>query len=383
MSLFSAKDHQFMARAIQLAKKGLYTTHPNPRVGCVVIKNDHIIAEGWHVKTGHPHAEINALSQLTLKQSHDATAYVTLEPCFHTGRTPPCSQALIKAGLKRVVVAMQDPNPLVSGKGLQQLEDAGITTDFGLLESAARELNPGFIKRMEQGLPWVSVKLAMSLDGRTAMASGESKWITSEAARRDVQFLRAKASAILTGQGTVLADNPSLNVRLSADDLDIEGCVRQPDRVILDPELKMPIDSLMLDLQGKTIIITNDSQSDKAKDLRNSLRGRGVDIIPISSSSDSILPLRNVMEALARLGVNEIHVEAGATLCGALLQESLVDELVIYMAPHIMGSGARGLLNLPGLEKIKDRINLQIKDIRAIGNDWRIIAHPQSTTATN
>ena len=391
MTSFSENDHTCMARAIQLAKKGLYTTHPNPRVGCVISKNDSIIAEGWHVKAGQAHAEINALSRLTTEQSRDATAYITLEPCSHTGRTPPCSQALIKAGIQRVIVAMQDPNPLVSGKGLQQLQQAGITTGSGLLESAARELNPGFIKRMEQGLPWVSVKLAMSLDGRTAMASGESKWITSKAARRDVQFLRAKASAILTGQGTVLADNPSLNVRLSANDLGTEGneegleesneksiegikdtSVRQPDRVVLDPELKMPTDSLMLDLAGNTLIITNDDRTDKAEKLRY----MGAEIITIASSSSSVIPLRKTMETLAEREINEIHVEAGATLCGALLQEGLVDELVIYMAPHIMGSDARGLLNLPGLEKIKDRINLQIKDIRAIGNDWRIIALP-------
>ncbi|MEE9304239.1 MAG: bifunctional diaminohydroxyphosphoribosylaminopyrimidine deaminase/5-amino-6-(5-phosphoribosylamino)uracil reductase RibD [Thiotrichaceae bacterium] len=377
---FSSKDSQFMAKAIQLAKKGLYTTHPNPRVGCVITQQDKIIAEGWHERAGQAHAEINALNQLTPAQSYGATAYVTLEPCSHTGRTSPCSQALIKAGIKRVVVAMQDPNPLVAGNGLQQLREAGIETDVGLMESSARELNPGFIKRMEQGLPWVSVKLAMSLDGRTAMASGESKWITSKEARKDVQFLRAKAAAILTGQGTVLADDPSLNVRLSAKDLDIKGEIRQPIRVVLDPELKMSPDSLMLGLEGETLIVTTDNESSHIHALRDALRDKGVTILTIPSTSTTILPLRKVLESLAKREINDIHVEAGATLCGALIQEGLVDELIIYMAPHIMGSDARGLLNLPGLERMQDKIHLDIKDIRAIGSDWRIIARPQNTT---
>ncbi|MEE9351986.1 MAG: bifunctional diaminohydroxyphosphoribosylaminopyrimidine deaminase/5-amino-6-(5-phosphoribosylamino)uracil reductase RibD, partial [Thiotrichaceae bacterium] len=348
---------------------------PNPRVGCIITKDDTIIAEGWHERAGEPHAEINALKHLTAEQSSGATAYVTLEPCSHIGRTPPCSQALIKAGIKRVVVAMQDPNPLVAGKGLQQLREAGIETASGLMESTSRDLNPGFIKRMEQGLPWVSVKLAMSLDGRTAMASGESKWITSEAARKDVQFLRAKASAILTGQGTVLTDDPSLNVRLDADDLNITGDIRQPIRVVLDPELKMSPDALMLDLSGKTLIISTDNHSSQSKPLIN----QGAEILTLASTSLSTLPLRETLKTLAKQEINEIHVEAGATLCGALIQEGLVDELIIYMAPTLMGSEARGLLNLPGLEHMKDKINLEITDIRAIGSDWRIIARPQNT----
>jgi len=375
MTSFSVKDHQAMARAIQLAKKGLYTTHPNPRVGCVITKNDEIIAEGWHKRAGQPHAEINALKHLTQEQSSGATAYVTLEPCSHTGRTPPCSQALIKAGITRVVVAMQDPNPLVAGKGLQQLGEAGIETISGLMESESRNLKPGFIKRMEQGLPWVSVKLAMSLDGRTAMASGESKWITSKPARKDVQFLRAKASAILTGQGTILADNPSLNVRLTAEELNIEGDVRQPIRVVLDPELKISPDALMLGLSGKTLIIASSNHSSQSKLLIN----KRAEILTLPSTSPSILPLRETLKTLAKQEINEIHVEAGATLCGALLQEGLVDELVIYMAPTLMGSEARGLLNIPGLEHMKDKINLEITDIRAIGSDWRIIARPKNT----
>ena len=376
LSTFTPQDSQAMARAIQLAKKGLYTTHPNPRVGCVITKNDVIIAEGWHVKAGEPHAEINALKQLTPEQAQGATAYVTLEPCFHTGRTPPCSQALIKAGIAQVVVAMQDPNPLVAGQGLQQLREAGIDTASGLMEAEAKALNPGFIKRMEQGLPWVSVKLAMSLDGRTAMASGESKWITSPEARRDVQFLRAKASAILTGQGTVLADDPSLNVRLNAGELAIDGEVRQPVRVVLDPELKMSADSLMLSLEGKTLILT--TQTDPLK--TSALQDKGAEVITLQSPSPSIIPLREALQTLAQKEINEIHVEAGATLCGALIAEGLVDELIIYMAPHLMGANARGLLNIPELKQMKDRIDLHIQDIRAIGSDWRIIARPKNVS---
>ena len=370
----TAADHQYMAKAIQLARKGLYTTHPNPRVGCVITKDNRIIGEGWHQRAGQAHAEINALSGLSPQQTQGATAYVTLEPCSHTGKTPPCSQALIKAGIRRVVVAMQDPNPLVAGKGLQQLRAAGIETHAGIMQSAARALNPGFIKRMEHGIPWVSIKLAMSLDGRTAMASGESKWITSPEARRDVQFLRAKASAILSGQGTVLADNPSLNVRLNAEELGISGTVRQPQRIILDPQCLTPADAKMLDLPGKTLIITQQSQQSTSV---QALQNKGAEIITLPADHHSNhLPLTEVMQILAKQEINEIHVEAGATLCGALLQEKLVDELIIYMAPHIMGAEARGLLKLPGLEHMQDRINLQINDIRAVGKDWRITARP-------
>ncbi len=378
MADFSVADHTFMAKAIQLAQKGLYTTHPNPRVGCVVVKNDIKIAEGWHEKPGQAHAEIHALSQLTTTQAQGATAYITLEPCAHTGKTPPCSLALIQSGVKRVVIAMQDPNPLVAGKGIQHLREAQVDVTSGLMETEARALNPGFIKRMEQGLPWVSIKLAMSLDGRTAMASGESKWITSPEARRDVQQLRAKASAILTGQGTVLADNPSLNVRLNANELGISEPVRQPLRVVLDPECLTPIHANMLALAGKTRIFTHEKPTSSKV---QALLGTGAEVISLPAISTinhpGHLPLKEVMQTLASQEVNEIHVEAGATLCGALLQERLVDELIIYMAPHLMGSNARGLLNLPGLEHMQDRINLTIKEIRAVGKDWRITAHTE------
>lgn len=372
MTPFSEQDARFMARAIQLAKKGLYTTHPNPRVGCVIVKNGGMIGEGFTSPVGQAHAEVNALRGLSLQQTTGATAYVTLEPCSHTGRTPPCSQALIKAGVARVVVATQDPNPQVSGSGLKQLEAAGIEVVVGLMEEQSKALLGGFIKRMETGLPWVSVKLAMSLDGRTAMASGESKWITGAEARRDVQLLRAKSSAVLTGLGTVLADDPSMNVRLNCSELGVPE-VRQPVRVILDPQCDTPTDAKLLSLAGEVWIVTSQSDTIKA----GALAEQGATIIQVDSQDNDRLPLLAVCKALAAREINEVHVEAGATLCGAFIQAELVDELVVYMAPVLMGSQARGLLSMPGLDKMCDRIELQIKDIRAIGDDWRIIALPK------
>ena len=370
-----------MAKAIQLAKKGRYTTHPNPRVGCIITKNKQIIAEGFHQRAGQPHAEINALDALNqsgeIALARGATAYVTLEPCSHTGKTPPCANALIDAGISRVVIAMQDPNPRVAGQGIARLKAAGIEVKVGVLEQQARALNPGFIKRMEQGLPWVRVKLAMSLDGRTAMASGESQWITAEQARADVQRYRAQADAILTGIGTLLADDPSLNVRLSASDLEIEGEVRQPARVILDSQLQTPRDAKLLGLPGETIIMVSTAtfaHSDKSKKIK-ALQSKGIQILPIEtnkSNNKGSLSLPAVLKALAKQQINEVHVEAGATLCGSLIQQRLADEVILYMAPIFMGSDARGLLNLPGLDKMQDKITLNINDIRAIGKDWRI-----------
>ncbi len=360
-------DHQFMTRAIQLAKKGLYTTDPNPRVGCVLVKDDQIIGEGWHQYAGEPHAEINALKQAG-ENAKGATAYVSLEPCGHQGRTPPCADALINAGIVHVVAAMQDPNPQVSGSGLKRLADAGIKTKSGLLEEQAKALNPGFIKRMSKGLPYVRAKLAMSLDGRTAMASGESMWITGDAARRDVQKLRARSSAILTGSGTVLADDPSLNVRLTADELDICGEVRQPLRVIIDNHLSCSQNAKMFGLPGKNLIFTAASSSEHwQKD--------SVEIVQLAEQGNRI-SLHNAMLNLAEREINEVHVEAGSVLCGALLEAGLIDEIIIYMAPHIMGDDAKGLFHLPGLKEMKQRIDLEIKDIRPIGKDWRITVIP-------
>lgn len=371
----SPQDYTYMARAIELAKKGLYTTHPNPRVGCVIVKNDQVIGEGYHQRTGQPHAEVLALQNAGI-DAKGATAYVTLEPCSHTGRTPPCADGLLDARISRVVVAMQDPNPLVSGNGIKKLRDAGVDVVVGVLEQQAQDLNKGFIKRMQQGLPWVRVKMAMSLDGRTAMASGESQWITASDARLDVQKYRASADAILTGQGTLLADDPSLNVRLSAEELEIEGKVRQPVRVVLDEDLKMSSQSKMLSLEGDTWVYTLSDDANKKQQLESA----GAKIINGTANTEHYLQLKNILKDMAKREINEVHVEAGQTLTGALLQEGLVDELIIYMAPTLMGSDARGLFNLPLLESMQDRMHLDIKDIRAIGRDWRIIANPLKIT---
>lgn len=367
--MFTAKDHHYMSLALRLAKQGKYTTQPNPRVGCVIVKNNKVIGEGFHQRAGEAHAEIHAL-KMAGSEAKDATAYVTLEPCSHTGRTPPCASALIKANVARVITAMQDPNPLVAGSGLQMLNNAGISTASGLLEQQARRLNAGFVKRMEHGLPFVRAKLAMSLDGRTAMASGESMWITGSAARQDVQQLRAQADAILTAKGTVLMDNPSLNVRLSAEELAIQGDVRQPIRIILDSDLSTPINAKLFSHSGEIWIFTNSQDSDKARALE------AVGAKVLNMQQQGRLPLKAVLHTLAKQEINEIHVEAGATLCGALLEDGLVDEIVVYMAPHIMGNTARGLFDLPQLSRMQDRIAITIQDIRAVGDDWRITAIP-------
>ncbi len=359
-------DHQFMARAIRLARRGLYTTDPNPRVGCVLVKDGVIVGEGYHHRAGEPHAERNALAASGAR-AKGATAYVTLEPCCHHGRTPPCSDALIEAGVVRVVAAMQDPNPRVSGQGLQQLRQAGIEVDVGLLEAEARALNPGFIRRQSGGMPYVRCKLAMSLDGRTAMASGESKWITGPEARLDVHSLRARSSAIITGIDTVLADDPSMNARLG-DAIE----VRQPLRVVLDSRLRMPPESKML-APGETLVLCC---PDADIDRQVRLEQDGVEVVRLDGCTDARVDLSAVLQLLAGREINEVLVEAGAVLAGAFVSQGLVDELVIYVAPHLMGAGARGLLELPGIEQMQDRVNLDILDVRQIGKDMRITAKP-------
>ncbi|MFO8024996.1 bifunctional diaminohydroxyphosphoribosylaminopyrimidine deaminase/5-amino-6-(5-phosphoribosylamino)uracil reductase RibD [Thiohalophilus sp.] len=359
---FSADDHRYMARALQLAERGLYTTDPNPRVGCVLVRDNAIVGEGWHERAGEPHAEIHAL-KVAGDAARGSTAYVTLEPCCHQGRTPPCSDALIKAGVSRVVVAMRDPHSQVDGGGISQLQAAGISVDSGLMEAQAFQLNPGFIRRMQRGRPWVRLKLAMSLDGRTAMASGESQWITGAAARQDVQHWRARSSAILTGVGTVLADDPSMTVRL-------EQTERQPLRVIVDTNLSTPPGAKILQQPGQTVIMT--CSEDEA--AREELQEAGVVVTAVPQDGHNNVDLSAVLDQLGEMEINELHVESGATLGGSLIQTGLVDELIIYMAPTLLGDAARGLFHLPGLENMADRIQLQIKDIRAVGEDWRITA---------
>ncbi len=358
-------DHRFMARAIRLARRGLYTTDPNPRVGCVLVKDGEVVGEGFHHKAGEPHAERNALAMAGAR-TKGAAAYVTLEPCCHHGRTPPCSEALIEAGVSRVVAAMQDPNPKVSGEGKRQLELAGIQVDIGLLQEEAHALNPGFIKRQLKGIPYVRCKLAMSLDGRTAMASGESKWITGPEARKDVHRLRARSSAVITGIETVLADDPSMNVRL---DSAVE--VRQPLRVVLDPSLRMPPEAKMLHPGEIIVVCCPDADANKQVKLEQS----GAEVVRLDGCEGKV-DLESLLRHLAEREINEVLVESGAVLAGAFMSAGLVDELVVYIAPHLMGAGARGLLELPGMERMQDRVDLDIVDIRQFGKDMRITARP-------
>ena len=360
---WSEADQQFMHKAIDVAWRGLYTTDPNPRVGCVLVSDGRVIADGWHERAGGPHAERNALATAGAA-ARGSTCYVTLEPCSHTGRTGPCADALIEAGVKRVVAAMQDPNPLVAGQGLAKLRDAGIEVDCGLLEPQARELNPGFCKRMESGLPWVRIKLAMSLDGRTALADGESKWITGPLARESVQRLRARSSAIVTGIGTVLADDPALTVRKEQwHEQRYPGEVRQPLRVILDPRLRIAPDAAVLTGPGEALVITG-GESEAVKALRN----KGVEVVA-APGSGSGLDLPQVLRLLAERGCNEVLVEAGSTLAGAFVSEGLFDELVLYMAPTLLGPEARPLLKLPLLASMAQRPILSISHLQQVGDD--------------
>ncbi len=357
-----------MERALQLAWKGLYSTDPNPRVGAVVVKDGRIAGEGWHRRAGEPHAEVHALRQAG-GDARGATVYVTLEPCCHHGRTPPCSEALIAAGVGRVVVAMQDPDPRVAGQGLAELRAAGIEVECGLLQQEAQLLNAGFISRMQRGRPRVCCKLAMSLDGRTAMASGESKWITSQRAREDVQRLRARSSAVMTGIGTLLADDPALDVRLA----ELGENPRQPLRVVLDRDLRTPAAARLLQRPGKVLIFSaGTAQGERAELIR-----RGAELVTVPFHPGGV-DLVEVMRQLALREVNELLLEAGATLSGAMLQAGLIDELVIYLAPHLMGDQARGLFHLPGLESMQQRIPLEIREISPAGDDWRIRAVPRS-----
>lgn len=363
-------DYRYMARAMALAKRAIFTTDPNPRVGCVLVRDGRPVGEGWHTRAGAPHAEIAALAKAGA-QAQGATAYVTLEPCCHQGRTGPCVLALKQAGVARVVVAMVDPNPLVSGQGLAQLATAGIEVESGLLEAQAQTLNPGFISRMQRGRPYVRCKIAMGIDGRTAMASGESQWITGTAARRDVQRLRARSSVILTGVGTVHADDPRLTVRLSELGQAHYGqdTVRQPMRAVLDPRLETPPNAKLLKTPGRTILITSRDQVAPG----HALRRAGAEIVTLPGTAGA-LDLNAVMRFLAAEQANEVLLESGATLSGAMLRAGLIDELVVFMAPVLMGSDARALFLLPGIQHMHERLSLTISDVRAVGQDWRITA---------
>lgn len=355
------RDAEYMAKALQLANNGRYTTDPNPRVGCVLVKQDQIIAEGWHHRAGQAHAEINALSKT--EDARGATAYVTLEPCSHHGRTGPCCDALIAAGIHRVVTAMEDPNPKVAGNGLQRLRDAGIEVVVGVLQTDAELLNQGFLKRMRTGLPYIRSKLAMSLDGRTAMASGESQWITSPESRNDVQRWRAEASAVVTGISTVLADDPLLNARV-----DFE--LNQPIRVVLDSQLRMPLTSKMLQSIDISPVWIATCSEDPAKIQQ--LEQQGAQVFQLAKQHGRI-DLQQLFQWLGQQQINNVWVEAGATLNGALLDCGLVDEWLVYMAPCILGDGGRGLFHLAALQSLADKKMLRLKATRHVGVDLRLM----------
>jgi diaminohydroxyphosphoribosylaminopyrimidine deaminase/5-amino-6-(5-phosphoribosylamino)uracil reductase len=363
---FSANDHKLMARALQLAKHGIATTQPNPRVGCVIVKEGKIIAEGWHEKAGSAHAEIMALQQAG-DQARGATAFITLEPCSHHGKTPPCTDELIASGISEVVAAMQDPNPLVAGQGMQKLSHSGIKVRIGLLQEQAEKLNRGFISRMTRGRPWMTVKLAASLDGRTAMNSGESRWITGPQARADVQKLRAASSAVMTGSGTVLADDPSLTVRL-------EGIDWQPLRVVLDSHLSISDSAKIFKDDQPLLIATAAAENDNRF---QQLKGLGVDIRRFPGQAGRVDTL-SLLKCLADdYSCNEVLIEAGSVVCGSMLADRLVDEIVLYLAPVVMGSSAKGLFDIPGLDAMSQKIYLSVKDVRAVGQDWRFTVQPE------
>ncbi|MEZ8133257.1 MAG: diaminohydroxyphosphoribosylaminopyrimidine deaminase [Polaribacter sp.] len=367
---FSIHDREMMARALVMAAKGRFTTAPNPAVGCVISLDENIVGEGYTKPVGGNHAEIEALKMVS--DPTGCSVYVTLEPCSHQGRTPPCVGALIEAGVARVVIACEDPNPEVCGQGIQLLKDAGIEVDCGLLEDQARALNQGFIKRHEHGLPWVLVKMAASIDGRTAMASGQSQWVTTPASRHDVQKLRAKSCAIITGIGTQLMDDPSLTVRITSEQLGVEDELQQPLRVVVDSQLQMQSTARMLTQPGNTLIATLDGESQRERAV--ALVAAGAEVIFLPAQGKHV-DLHALLRELAERQCNSVMVEAGAGLAGGFIAEGLLDELVCYWAPKLFGSEARPMFNLP-INTIDAHLALSIQDIRQIGEDLRITMYP-------
>jgi len=358
--MFSANDHLFMARALRLAERGLFTTTPNPRVGCVIVRGEQVVGEGFHQRAGEPHAEVLALRSAG-EHARGASAYVSLEPCSHHGRTPPCAEALIAAGVSRVVSAIQDPNPMVSGQGIARLRAAGIQAQCGLLEARARELNIGFIARMERGRPWLRLKTAASLDGRTALANGQSQWITGPAARRDGHRWRAQSCAVMVGIGTLLADNPRLTVR------EVET-TRQPLRIVVDRHLRIPLEARVLE-DRNALVITAVERHEKLHQLDD----LGVPVVRLSDAQGKV-DLVALMRELARRELNDVLAESGNRLHGALLRAGVVDELVLYFAPHLLGDAARGMFDLGELTALDHRMALTLTDVRRIGPDMRMIA---------
>lgn len=367
MTGMTATDSAHMAHALRLAVRGRYTAHPNPMVGCVLANNGDVVGEGFHARTGEAHAEVVALRSAG-DLARGATAYVTLEPCAHHGKTPPCADALIDAGVSKVVVAMLDPFAAVAGQGIERLEAAGIDVCVGLMQSAATDLNAGYLSRVTRDRPFVRLKLAASIDGAIAMASGASQWITGPAARADVQRLRASAGAIVTGIGTVLADDPSLTVR--AAEIDTGGL--QPLRVVLDSQLRMPPAAAMLTHAGTTLICHASDAGGTAQTLQDA----GAELLSCKLSGGRV-EVKQVLAELAERGVNNVLVEAGPELAGYFLEHELVDELVIYQAPHMMGSQTLGLVTTPSWQSLSDRLALNVTDVRRVGSDTRITAIPE------
>lgn len=347
----------FMSEALRLAEKALFTTSPNPRVGCVIVQNNEIVGRGYHIKAGESHAEVMALDEAGSK-SEGSDVYVTLEPCSHTGRTPPCVNALIKAKVKKVFIAMQDPNPLVSGQGIQKLKEASIEVEVGVMEAQAQQLNLGFISRMTKKLPYVRAKLAVSIDGKTALHNGKSQWITGDAARADVQYWRASSCAIVTGIGTVLSDNPKLSVRLYEN-------ARQPLRVVVDSELKIPLDAHILHEKPLLIVYANDKQKKLPQ-----LQALGIECTQLDDAGK--VDLVALIKMLAEREMNEVWIEAGEGLNGAFLKAHLIDELMIYYAPVILGSEAKGMFTLPAYEDLENKIITTLIDHRWVGQDLRM-----------
>lgn len=365
---FTADDRRHMAQALHLAARGLTTTHPNPRVGCVIVAGDAVIGEGWHAYAGGPHAEAEALAKAG-NAARGATAYVTLEPCCHTGRTPPCTAGLIAAGISRVVYGAADPNPRVNGGGAKALSAAGIEVQGGLLASESERLNAGFVLRMRRGWPLVRTKIAASLDGRTALAGGESQWITGEAARHDVQRWRARSAAIMTGVGTVLADDPALNAREAGRPLP-----RQPLRVILDSRYRTPPAAKILATPGDVLVIG------AGADVRRSALEAGGARVETAPMDGSRVDLAAVLRRLGELDINEVWVEAGPALNGALVAAGLIDELVVYVAAGVLGNDSRGMFDIPPLASLAERPAFRLQSVRRIGDDLRLIYTPARPT---
>ncbi len=375
MNGFSQQDIDYMSRAIELAKKGIYSTKPNPAVGCVIVNDGQVVGEGWHKMAGMPHAEREALAQAG-ELAKGATAYVTLEPCSHYGRTPPCADGLLEAGVARVVVAMQDPNPLVAGNGINKLQQAGVEVQVGLLETEARQINLGFIRKMETKLPFVRLKMASSLDGRTAMKNGESHWITGPESREEVHRMRAQAGALITGIGTVLADDPSLTVRLTDEQLaemNLTQANCHPIRVVLDPNLSMPMDAKMLSLPGRTVSMTSKETAEQSPEVVEELYNKGAEVVAVSADEDR-LDIESILSYLAQEEqINDVMVESGAIVAGAFMQSGFVNELHCFMAPSLMGHEAKPMFVLPGMESMQDKISLGIQSIDRFGDDVRMV----------